>query len=289
VTQVVLAIVSGDLRPGQRLPSTRDLARRFHLHPNTVSAGYRSLDRDRWVEFRKGSGIFVRQQKREAPPALALERLISEFLQSARNLGVSLATLQSRLRQWLELQPPDHFLLIEPDEEIARIVCSEITAAVSLPVSSCNVDQCRQKESFAGAVPVATAINARAVREALPESSELLVLQLRSAGDSLATYLPVKSPALIGIASRWPTFLKMARTMLIAAGFDPDALLLRDASKPNWQRGLDQAQAVICDTVTAKNLNGHRRVLPFALLSPSSLERLRDYESSLRSALAEKM
>lgn len=39
VTQVVLAILSNDLRPGDRLPSTRELARRFGIHPNTISAG----------------------------------------------------------------------------------------------------------------------------------------------------------------------------------------------------------------------------------------------------------
>jgi len=45
VTQVILGILSGDLAPGQRLPSTRELARRFRLHPNTASAGYRQLER----------------------------------------------------------------------------------------------------------------------------------------------------------------------------------------------------------------------------------------------------
>ena len=44
VTQVVLAILCEDLRPGDRLPSTRELARRFGLHPNTISAGYRQLE-----------------------------------------------------------------------------------------------------------------------------------------------------------------------------------------------------------------------------------------------------
>ena len=53
-TQIVLAIVSGELSPGQRLPSTRELARRFRVHPNTVSAGYRQLEKNKWVEFRKG-------------------------------------------------------------------------------------------------------------------------------------------------------------------------------------------------------------------------------------------
>ena len=51
VTQVVLSILSDDLAPGQRLPSTRELARRFHLHPKTVSAAYRQLERERWVRF----------------------------------------------------------------------------------------------------------------------------------------------------------------------------------------------------------------------------------------------
>jgi DNA-binding FadR family transcriptional regulator len=65
VTQVVLAILSDDLTPGQRLPSTRDLARRFRLHPNTVSAGYRELAAQGWLEHRHGSGVYVRNRKKD--------------------------------------------------------------------------------------------------------------------------------------------------------------------------------------------------------------------------------
>lgn len=71
VTQVILAILSDDLAPGQRLPSTRDLARRFRLHPNTVSAGYRQLEQERWVEIRHGSGVYVREHKPEDSPSSA--------------------------------------------------------------------------------------------------------------------------------------------------------------------------------------------------------------------------
>ena len=38
VTQIILGIVSNDLKAKQRLPSTRDLARRYEVHANTVSA-----------------------------------------------------------------------------------------------------------------------------------------------------------------------------------------------------------------------------------------------------------
>src|SRR2546430_15119123 len=72
VTQFILGILSDDLAPGQRLPSTRELARRFRLHPNTVSAGYRQLQRERWVDFRRGSGVYVRASKPEASLSAAL-------------------------------------------------------------------------------------------------------------------------------------------------------------------------------------------------------------------------
>ena len=72
-TQIILGILSGDLAPGLRLPSTRDLARRYHLHPNTISAGYRQLQQDRWVEFRHGSGVYVRDRKPESNPLASRE------------------------------------------------------------------------------------------------------------------------------------------------------------------------------------------------------------------------
>jgi hypothetical protein len=71
--------------------------------------------------------------------------------------------------------------------------------------------------------------------------------------------------------------LKLARTMLNAAGFHPDSLVLRDAGEPNWQRGLKQTAAVVCDTVTAKELPAGCRAIPFSLLAASSINELRRY------------
>jgi GntR family transcriptional regulator len=283
-TQVLLGIVSGELAPGQRLPSTRELARRFHLHPNTISAGYRQLERGNWVELRKGSGIYVANRP-PTPPAngFALDRLISDFFRSARSLSTPLAQVRSRLRHWLELQPPDHFLLIEPDPQLSRILIGEMQAAVHLAVRSCTPDGYRSHAD--GAVPVAVSFSEKIVRHALPDSIDLLTLQLRSAGASLAAHLPASRTALIGIASGWAPFLKNARTMLIAAGFDPECLVLRDTSKTGWMRGLKETAATICDSLVAADLEDFPRVLSFPLIAESSLKDLRDYEQFLRSPL----
>lgn len=284
-TQVVLGIVSGELAPGQRLPSTRELARRFHLHPNTISATYRQLQHGKWVEFRKGSGIYVGKQTPAIPPhnGLALDQLIANFFRSARRLNSPLAQVRSRLRQWLELQPPDHFLLIEPDEQLAQIISAEIRTVVAVPVRSCTPGEYRQQAD--GAVPMTVSFTEKFLRDVLPPHLDLVVLQLRSAGESLASHLPASITALVGIASAWQPFLKNARTMLIAAGFDPNSLVLRDASRPNWRRGLKQTAVTICDTLTAKQLNGNCRTITFPLLADSSLQELREHQRFIQDPL----
>ncbi len=119
VTQVVLAILSKELTPGERLPSTRELARRFGVHANTASAAFRELERDGWLEFRHGSGVFVRATRPTAPlsPEMAVDQLIGELAARARKMGATEPLLKARLRRWLENQPPSRWLVIEPDPQ----------------------------------------------------------------------------------------------------------------------------------------------------------------------------
>ena len=85
VTQVVLAILSGDLSPGDRLPSTRELARRFSIHPNTVSAGYRELERAGWTDYRHGSGVYVKNNAvPPSTPVQILDQHIAGFFRAVR-------------------------------------------------------------------------------------------------------------------------------------------------------------------------------------------------------------
>src|SRR5215471_17403629 len=100
VTQIVLGIVSNDLKVKQRLPSTRDLARRYQIHANTVSAAYRELARRGWVEFRKGSGVYVRgRNQEETNGQLELDQLVARFLKSTRAQGYSLADLEEAVQR----------------------------------------------------------------------------------------------------------------------------------------------------------------------------------------------
>src|ERR1019366_9852402 len=88
VNQVSLGVLSGELAPGDRLPSIRSFARRFQMHANTVSAAYRQLHADNLVVYRRGSGVYVNPHfsKRQAARKEEAERLLQELINGAVNL-----------------------------------------------------------------------------------------------------------------------------------------------------------------------------------------------------------
>ncbi|MCL6614889.1 MAG: GntR family transcriptional regulator [Firmicutes bacterium] len=59
VDQVKQAVAGGVLRPGERLPSTRDLAIELAVNPNTVVKAYQVLEREGVIEIPRGRGAFV--------------------------------------------------------------------------------------------------------------------------------------------------------------------------------------------------------------------------------------
>jgi DNA-binding transcriptional regulator YhcF (GntR family) len=282
VRQVMLGVVSGDLKPGQRLPSTRELARRFRIHPNTVSAAYRDLERAGWLEVRKGSGVYARQlgddettASRDAP--LQLDRLISAFLTLARAEGHTLADVQARLKHWLGLQPPDHFLVVEPDEGLREILVAEIEEASGFRARGCGYAECGDASRLAGAAVVALYSKAEEVRRALPAGVAPIFLHARSMPESLAGEKTPPPDALVSVVSRWPAFLEWAHVLLAAAGVERDALDLRDARSEGWQRGLRSSAHVITDALTARQLPTEVRARIYRVVSDSSLEELRGF------------
>jgi DNA-binding transcriptional regulator YhcF (GntR family) len=285
VTQVVLGVVSGDLRPGQRLPSTRELARRFHIHPNTVSAAYRELTERGWVEMRRGSGIYVRAQARDALPetALELDQLIAVFLNLARTRGFTLEEIRERIRHWLELEPPNRFLVIEPDEELRAILMAEIEEATGCGVAGAGPEECERDASLLeGAYPVALLGQAERVQRLLPAGKTPLLLHSRSVPESLKNEeAPAEPDILISVVSRWPEFLHWSRVILVAAGINLQALNFRDARRRNWEKGLRSSTFVITDALTIRQLPAGCRPRVFRIIADASLEELRAYGEQL--------
>ena len=277
VTQIILGIVSNDLKVKQRLPSTRDLARRYSIHANTVSAAYRELARRGWVEFRKGSGVYVRPQANDSDGKLDLPQLVARFLRTTRQQGYSLAQLRVAVEQALMLAPPDHFVLCESDPDLRAILVAEISQATEARVVGLSLDQAENPAAFVGGVPVILYGHASEAGERVKNQSDMIMIHSGSVVQSMSGQKRPPADALIAVVSCWPDFLRWSRTILVAAGLDPDALTFRDGREAGWQKGLRTAAFVITDSVMAQKIHANCDKKVFRVISDASIKELKDY------------
>ena len=91
VEQVRSAVRYGILRPGDQLPTARNVVAKLAINPNTVLKAYRELERDGVVRSYPGRGTFVTP---EAPRPIArtvhepLRRSLGRWIAEARRAGL---------------------------------------------------------------------------------------------------------------------------------------------------------------------------------------------------------
>ena len=58
-------VVSGVLRPGDKLPSVRELAGQLAINPNTIQRAYRELETEGYIVSVPGKGSFAAEREEE--------------------------------------------------------------------------------------------------------------------------------------------------------------------------------------------------------------------------------
>ena len=273
-TQIILGIVSGDLAVGERLPSTREIARRFGVHSNTVSHAYQLLVEQGWLEFHQGSGFYVCHGKPESLEN-SLDKIIAEFFQTAQKQGFSLGEIKTRLLQFFEIQPPENILVVESDTDLREILVKEIKQATGFKVNSASFEEFQKNHHKANSVFVAMFDEMTKVRSVLSSNKTCIFLKARSVADSMKDEQRPTNEDLIAVVSGWDQFLWMAKTMLVAAGIEPESLLIRLTKQPDWKKGLGSATMIICDCLAAENFQNDERLRRFRLISDESLSELK--------------
>ena len=74
------AVATGRLRPGDQLPTVRQLAVDLSVNANTVARVYAELERAGAIETRRGVGSFIRATPAEAHPPREHERRLRAFI-----------------------------------------------------------------------------------------------------------------------------------------------------------------------------------------------------------------
>jgi len=89
VQQVKHALRLGLLKPGDQLPTVKEVVGSLAINPNTVLKAYRELEHDGLVEGRPGIGTFVLKGLDGPPPhaQAALRRSLLRWLRNALDAG----------------------------------------------------------------------------------------------------------------------------------------------------------------------------------------------------------
>ena len=104
--QIKNLIASGDLKPGDQLPTVRQLASDLRVNFNTVARAYRMLDDASLISTQHGRGTYIlsvpepgaaEQLKRRA-----LQALTRSYLAQAQHLGISPDALKDVFEQTFE-------------------------------------------------------------------------------------------------------------------------------------------------------------------------------------------
>ena len=277
ITQITLGIGSGDLPAGEKLPSTREIARRFKIHANTVGFAYQILGEQGLIEFRKGNGFYVCETKQQNKgDEKSLDALIANFFQTAQIQGFSETEIQNCLQKRLNIKKTEQILVIKSDENLRRILVEEIRQATNLRVTGASVEEFIEKYQDSNVIFATMPAEKDIIESILPADKTRFALIPRSVSDSMKGKTRPQQNDLIAVVSGWEQFLHWSKTILVAANIENDSIILRSTADKNWKKGLQKVSMIICDFLTAKEFENDHRIRVFRLVADSSLNKLKN-------------
>lgn len=101
VEQVKYKVASGELTPGQRLTSIRELANQLNINPRTVVKAYEELRAAGLAIMRQGQGVFITSNQATLPNKVRKQkiedlakRLFAEAARLGADMGETMAIIQ---------------------------------------------------------------------------------------------------------------------------------------------------------------------------------------------------
>lgn len=109
--QIETQVKDGTLKPGDQLPTVRELAIDLRINFSTVARAYRILDEQRLISTQRGRGTYisddepgeiVQETKDDQYAKEILSDLTQKFIREALESGASLGQIEKDFRQQLE-------------------------------------------------------------------------------------------------------------------------------------------------------------------------------------------
>ena len=90
VEKLMIEIVSGKLKPGERIPSVRELALALKVNPNTLQKALSELETEGLIFTERTNGKFVTENSKliENKKKEMAKKVVSKYISDMKNIGI---------------------------------------------------------------------------------------------------------------------------------------------------------------------------------------------------------
>ena len=104
IEEIKKEIVRGEINPGEKLPSQRQMAKNIDVNPNTVQRAYREMEARDLVETKRGRGTFIKDDDKvitEIKKEMA-EHAVENYIEQMESLGFNKEEIFKKLEDKIE-------------------------------------------------------------------------------------------------------------------------------------------------------------------------------------------
>ncbi len=218
-------IACGELLPGARLPSVRELADELGVAPMTVSQVYRELRDGGLIEARSGLGTFVTENGGPAtgpdPRLAALQRRLDEVIEHAQALGLGAGELAAMIttRFSRRSEAPDGRrrvvivgLFADATKGYARAIAERLDGLASVaPITIDALERADGRTLCERADLVVTFANQRRLVAARLPAAQVMTISFIPSEETRRALAGIDPLARLGVISRVPEFLSIMK------------------------------------------------------------------------------
>src|ERR671917_2964 len=259
--QIKHLIMTGGFRVGDRLPSIRAMAGFLRINRNTVARVFSDLEREGFVESRRGSGMYVLE-----PPVDAVEMkgdVLDRVMDLAAAQGLPVEDLAYALLARAGAAPREKtkILFVECTREELEQFSDELEAQLPVDVERVLLADLPARLSEGGEPPwtfaVTTFFHVHEVQDMLePLGVETVALLAEANLESLRRLTELPAGTTVGVVGWGRTCMENLSRSLEGAGLDHldfvQSYIDRDASEA--LPDLRGCGAVVCASITAGRL-----------------------------------
>jgi GntR family transcriptional regulator len=261
--QIKHLILTGNFEVGSRLPSIRALAGFLRVNRNTVARVISDLEREGYVQSRRGSGVYVIDPPVEAGD-LKRQEVLERVMDLAAAQGVPVEDLAYALlaRAGAKPQEKTRILFIECTRAELDRFSAELEEQLPVEVEKVLLEDLAERVAGAQELPwqmaVTTFFHVHEVQDLMePRGIETVALLAEANLESLQrlTELPAGTP--VGVVGWGQTCMENLSRSMEGAGLDHlnfvQLYVDEESAEEVWD-SLDSVEAVVCATITAQRL-----------------------------------